>query len=117
MNNMKQGAVAETPLSIVPKAWDGGADIASAKSAPIGDHDILHLAELVPILRQRLEIDAALSDDAILASLKVIAACSLPRDRWRAAFGSNLGHWLALQGRDLNTALNTVVALLPRPRL
>ena len=116
MDNMRRD-VDEAPQSIGAKAWLGGADLAVGESEAIGDHDILHLAELVPILRQRLEIDAALSDDAILASLKVIAACSLPRDRWRAAFGSNLGHWLALQGRDLNTALNTVVALLPRPRL
>jgi len=79
--------------------------------------EVLHLAELVPIIRQRLGIDCAFPDDAVLASLRTITARSSSRGRWRAAFDSNLGHWLALKGTDLNTALSTLVALLPRPRM
>ena len=90
---------------------------APESTAPITDHDVLHLAELVPILRRRLGLDTTFSDDAVLASLRTIASRSSSRDRWRAAFDSNLGHWLAGQGRDVNTALNTLIALLPDPRM
>lgn len=79
--------------------------------------EVLHLAELVPILRRRLDIDGTVSNEAMLACLTAIARHSSTRERWRAAFDSRLGHWLAEQGRDLNTALNTLVALLPKPRL
>ena len=88
-----------------------------ASDPPIADRDILHLAELVPILRQRLGIDGAFTDDAVVASLHSIVVRSSVRERWRAAFDSNLGHWIADQGRDLNTALNTLLALLPKPRM
>ena len=76
--------------------------------------DILHLAELVPVVRQRLGL-GGVSDDIILTCLKAIAARSEPRERWRVAFSSRLGEMLSRQGRDLNTALNTLLALLPRP--
>lgn len=78
--------------------------------------DILHLAELVPIVRERLAVDCAFPDDAILSSLRTISARSSARDRWTAAFESNLGHWLALKGKDLNAALNGLLVLLPSPR-
>lgn len=84
---------------------------------PLGSELVLHLAELVPVVRQRLGLDAAFPDDAVLASLETIAKCSTPRERWRAAFDSNLGHWLALKGADLNSALNSLVALVPGPRM
>ncbi|MDX2258498.1 MAG: hypothetical protein NW205_06225 [Hyphomicrobiaceae bacterium] len=79
--------------------------------------DIMHLAELVPLLRQRLAIDPAFSDDAMLASLKAIAVRSAERERWQAAFGSNLGRHIAVAHPDPTAALTTLVALLPRPRL
>jgi hypothetical protein len=75
------------------------------------------LAGLVPIVRERLDVDSALPDEAILASLEAIAARSSPWDRWRAAFESNLGHWLALKGSDLNAALSALVASLPNRQL
>ncbi len=77
--------------------------------------DILHLAELVPIVRTRFALSPAFTDDAILASLRMIAAHSDDRRRWTVAFNSNLGATLAHAGRDLNTALNTLLSLLPRP--
>ena len=77
---------------------------------------ILHLAELVPIVRERLEIDAAFPDDATLAGLRAITAKSHNRARWKAAFNSNLGHWLALRSTDLNASLNNLISLLPPPR-
>ena len=84
-------------------------------SNPVIGVDILHLAELVPIVRERFALPDGFADDAILASLRMIAGHSQPRDRWRAAFASNLGAVLAHAGCDLNTALNTLIALLPRP--
>ena len=78
--------------------------------------DILHLAEAVSVVRQRLSIGAELADTHVLASLRAIATGTTPRERWLAAFNSTLGHWLALRGTDLNTALNTVIALVPPPR-
>lgn len=77
--------------------------------------DILHLAELIPVIRQRFGLDDTYPDDAVLASLRSIAAHSGSRERWQAAFRSNLGHWLGQRGTDLNTSLNTLVGLLPRP--
>ncbi len=78
--------------------------------------DILHLAEAVPYVRERLEIPAEFGDDAILSSLKTIAAKTTDRDRWRAAFDSNLARYLSIRGRDLSTALEELVALMPPPR-
>lgn len=77
--------------------------------------DILHLAELVPVVRERFGLPEQFADDAVLVSLQGIARHSHPRERWRAAFNSNLGSWLASAGCDLNTALNTLLALIPRP--
>jgi hypothetical protein len=84
---------------------------ASDEATP--NEDLLDLAFLVPIVRQRLEISSALPDEAILASLVAIAACTSPRERWFAALGSTLGHWLGLKTRDPNVALNQLIALLP----
>lgn len=85
-------------------------------SAPTPTHDILYLAELVPIVRERLSIDPMFPDDGILAGLRAISSKSHPRARWKAAFGSNLGHWLALRSDDLHASLNTLISLLPPPR-
>ena len=96
--------------------------LASRKSAvPAGevveqDCDIMHLGEMTNWLRQRFGIDESLSDDGILASLRAIVGQSERRARWRAAFDSELGTWLAHRGTDLNTALNTILAVLPNAR-
>lgn len=85
------------------------------RQSAVATPNILHLAELVPVVRDRFDLDPAFADDAILASLRSIAAHGQPRERWRAAFDSNLGQVLSREGRDLNSALNTLLALLPRP--
>ena len=79
--------------------------------------DILHLAEAVPVVRERLQVPVEFSDDAILASLKSIALKSSDRDRWQAAFESNLARYLSVRGRDLGKALQELIALVPPPRL
>ena len=79
--------------------------------------DVLHLAEAVPIVRQQLNVPAEFTDDAILSSLKMIAMRSSDRERWRAAFDSNLARYLSIRGRDLGVALQRLVALIPPPRM
>jgi hypothetical protein len=107
-------------LARKPSAFVGNAAVsfepAATDASPVAADQILHLAELVPIVRQRLAIEDAFPDDAILAALRVIANKSHVRARWKAAFNSNLGHWLALKRNDLHTALETVINLLPPPR-
>lgn len=77
---------------------------------------ILHLGELVPLVRDRLMIGADLSDEAIFSSLAAITSRTSARERWNVAFGSALGSSLASRGSDLNTALNVLMALVPKPR-
>ncbi len=78
--------------------------------------DVLHLAELVPIVRERLGVPEEFGDDAILASLKMVAARSSDRDRWRAAFDCNLARFLSIKGRDMGRVLQDLIGLLPSPR-
>lgn len=78
--------------------------------------DVLHLAELVPVVRERLAVPIDFSDDAILASLKMIAARSSDRERWRVAFDSNLARYLSYKGRDMGKVLQDLIALMPSPR-
>ncbi len=77
---------------------------------------ILHLAELVPIVRERLNISEAFPDDALLASLKAVTAHTNLRERASAAFASNLGQHLGQTSADLQTAMEVLLALLPPPR-
>ncbi len=79
--------------------------------------DVLHLAEAVPIVRQQLGVPAEFTDDAILSSLKMIAMRTSDRERWRAAFDSNLARYLSVRGRDLGQVLQRLVALIPPPRM
>lgn len=65
-------------------------------------------------VRRRLEIEDYVPDVTIAASLAQIATRGEARERWLAAFGSPLGKHLAQRGSDLNTALNTLLALAPR---
>lgn len=78
--------------------------------------DLLHLAEAVPVVRQRLDVPVEFTDDSILASLKAIAVRTSDRDRWQAAFESNLARYLSVRGRDLGKALQDLIALVPPPR-
>ncbi len=104
-----------TPEIFGPPPAAATIELAKRQAAVITPVDILHLAELVPVVRERFGLADSFADDAILASLRVIATQSQPRERWRAAFSSNLGVALVAEGRDLNTALNALIALLPRP--
>lgn len=99
----------------------GGAQAEPGASEPAAPGEsglvaVLELVNLVKVVRQRLAVDEAFTDEGILASLKAIAARTSPRERWTAAFNSNLGLVLALRGDDLDGALNTLLSLLPRPR-
>lgn len=72
--------------------------------------------KVVSALRQCLGLDDALDDRSILASLDEIARFADPSARRQAALDSTLGHWLALQGMDLDARLRLVVATTPLPR-
>jgi hypothetical protein len=71
------------------------------------------LVGLVPLVRERLGLDSAFPDEAVLASLQMIAHPTSPHERWQAAFQSSLGHWLGLKASNLNAALAVLVGLLP----
>lgn len=73
------------------------------------------LPSLIPLVRERLALSWAVSESAIGAALTAIAAANGSQERWMAAFSSDLGRHLAANGRDLNTALRTLVALVPEP--
>lgn len=90
-------------------------ELPATEARPLAD--ILHLAEAVPIVRQQLDVPIEFTDDAIFSSLKTIAARSSDRERWRAAFGSNLARYLSIRGRDLGQALQQLIALIPPPRV
>lgn len=78
--------------------------------------DVLHLAELVAPLRRRFAIAESFPDDAILASLKAIAAKSDTNARIAAAFASNLGQHLERGKEEHRSAIVALVGLLPSPR-
>ncbi|MGI9423743.1 MAG: hypothetical protein ACR2PA_11155 [Hyphomicrobiaceae bacterium] len=94
---------------------DPSRDTGQARITSDAVSEVLHLAELVPIVRQRLAIEPEFPDDAILASLKTIALRSNDRERMTIAFACNLGHYLG-RSDDPVMALRTLVALLPPPR-
>ncbi|MBU1213039.1 MAG: hypothetical protein KJ587_17480 [Alphaproteobacteria bacterium] len=79
--------------------------------------DIMHLAELVPVVRERLNVPADFADDAILSSLKRVASKTSDRERWRSAFDCSLARYLSVRGRDLGHALQDLIALIPPPRM
>ncbi len=70
--------------------------------------------DLIEMVRDRLVLDAAVSDVTIAASLAQIGTRSETRERWLAAFGSPLGRHLAARGSDLNLSLDVLLALAPR---
>lgn len=69
-------------------------------------------ARLLRETRERLGVDDTLPDRAILASLQAVAAGTTQQARWRAAFNSPLGRWLALRGCDLTTAIDDILTML-----
>ena len=73
---------------------------------------VLRLAELVPLIRARVGIGKALSDDAILLSLAEIERHRSLGDRWSAAFSSELGRALAARRENLGSTLGTVLTML-----
>lgn len=79
-------------------------------------HDVARLAALIPELRGRLRIAAEVTDEVFLRGLSEIAARTSSSDRWRAAFNSEIGRWLASRGSDLNTALNIILGIVPVPQ-
>lgn len=86
------------------------------------DSDLIQIDEddedldVIDLLRHCLGIEEdEISDVTIASSLAAIAAKGDMRARWLAAFSSPLGKWLAMRGTDLNTALNTVLLLAPKP--
>ncbi len=81
-----------------------------------GQTAALHLHEAVALVRDSLDLAGVFTDGEILASLDRIAAAATPRDRWLAAFDSQLGQWLSLKGADPNTALSALLSLLPALR-
>jgi hypothetical protein len=76
----------------------------------------LSLTELVPQISTTFGLQGVVPGPMILACLQTIANRVDPRDRWLAIFNSPLGVALAAPGRDLNTALNWVLAALPPAR-
>lgn len=78
--------------------------------------DILHLAELVPVIRERFGVEDSFPDDAILASLKNIAAASSDKERSEVAFASNLGRYLDCSSQPRPASLASLIAMLPQPR-
>ena len=78
--------------------------------------DILHLAELVPLVRAKFAVERNFSDDAILASLQSITAVTSDRERSEAAFQSNLGRYLDCSDQHRDAGLPALIAMLPRPR-
>lgn len=78
--------------------------------------DLEDLATLLPELRRHLPL-AHLSDEALLASLAAIARHGTDEARWHAAEASTLGQQLAVDSKDRERDLVTVLSLLPMPYL
>lgn len=79
-------------------------------------NDTARLALLIPELRARLRIAGEVTDEVLLRGLTEIAALKTGADRWRAAFNSEIGRWLAGRGTDLNTALNIILGIVAVPK-
>jgi hypothetical protein len=107
----REGEAVEHEVRAAEAGAQGVVDAGATEKAGEADED----DDLISLARERLELDGGVSDVAIAASLAQISSKGDPRARWLAAFGSPLGKHLAAQGRDLNTALNLLQALAPRP--
>lgn len=109
-----EGPAGERPVTVPVRRRVVAAQTEAEIFAPA---DVLHLAELVPVVRRRLDVPADFSDDAILASLKRIAQRSDERQRRQVAFNSNLIRYLSIRGRNMDFVLRELVALIPPPRM
>ncbi len=76
----------------------------------------LSLTEIVTDIRMAYRLDGVISAADVLASLTAIVAAGTDRQRWVRAFSSPLGRALIATGRDVNTALGSILARLPRAR-
>lgn len=75
------------------------------------------LRALVPILREKLDLDKAQATDAdIELAIRAIAARADRRGRWLAAFNSKVGQVMAGRGARGMNDLHTLVALVPEGR-
>ena len=88
----------------------------AASAFPRHRAPVTHLAELVPIISDRYGLAARMNAEEVHAALKTIVAYSDTRSRWLAAFASPLGRVIAGRGCDLNTALTSIVGMLPASR-
>ena len=82
----------------------------------LGRARVTHLAELVPIISEKYDLSPRMSAEEVLAALRGIAGYTDTRSRWLAAFASPLGRVIAGKGVDLNTALTSIVGMLPAAR-
>ncbi len=82
----------------------------------LGRVRVTHLTALVPIISEKYDLAPDLSAQEVLGALRGIAAYSDTRSRWLAAFASPLGRVIASRGVDLNTALTSIVGMLPAAR-
>jgi len=115
---MRAGMRLEAERGIGPAAiaQGGDADLTGEPCDGASLGTVLHLHELLPVVRERLRLGSHLTDEAVLASLAAITSRSVPRERWKVAFNSALGRFLATRGSDLASALGLLMALLPPPR-
>lgn len=75
------------------------------------------LRAIIPLVRSRLDIDAAVASDAdISLALDAIAARADNLGRWLAAFNSKVGQVMAGRGAQGMNDLHTLVALVPERR-
>jgi len=69
----------------------------------------------VAVARDLLKLPLGLGDDAITQSLCDIAKANNDDERWRAAFHSTIGLYLALRADDFNGAMSDLIALASGP--
>jgi hypothetical protein len=71
--------------------------------------------DIIDLVRLRLDLGDEIPDVTIAASLATIGTKGETRARGLVAFSSPLGKCLAARGADLNAALDTLLALAPKP--
>jgi hypothetical protein len=108
---MEREPTMATPEAAV-RARPGLRVIEGGLSAGARRNDLL--ARLVPAVRIALDIDHRFPDDAILHSLREIAAATTAQTRWLAAFQSDLGLVLSMRIGDLWQRLETVIGMVAR---
>jgi hypothetical protein len=114
---LARGAPAREPVS----AEASGGPVGGAGAEPVGLADIVVIGDVgdeiidpIEHVRQHFEIEDALTDVTIAASLTQIAGHAEPRERWLAAFASPLGKHLALRGGELNARIDALLGVVNR---